>query len=89
MSDNPHVMSKYATEIDCFRARDQWHLQRIVELERENAALQARLDELMLEYCPDEMSAEQIDNYAKHQRPVSAEEEAAIDAAMKKEAGNG
>lgn len=68
-----------ALQIDTFN--------KMVRLERENAALQARIDELMLEHCPDEMSQEQIDNYAKHQRPVSAEEEAAVDAALK-ENGN-
>jgi len=29
--------------------------------------LQARIDELMLEYCPDEMTPEQLDNWGKHQ----------------------
>ena len=30
------------------------------QLERKNAVLQAKIDELMLEYCPDEMTPEQI-----------------------------
>ena len=30
---------------------------------------QARIDELMLEYCPDEMMPEQIEEWAKHQVP--------------------
>ena len=30
---------------------------------------QARIDELMLEYCPDEMTPEQIEEWAKHQVP--------------------
>lgn len=34
------------------------------------AALQARLDALMLEFCPDEMSEEQIENWARYQRPA-------------------
>lgn len=29
--------------------------------------LQARIDELMLEYCPEEMTAEQLEEWAKHQ----------------------
>jgi len=35
------------------------------------AALQAKIDRLMLEYCPDEMTPEQIENWGKHQRAVS------------------
>lgn len=30
---------------------------------------QARIDELMLEYCPNEMSPEQIEEWEKHQVP--------------------
>jgi len=33
------------------------------------AALQARIDELMQEYCPDEMTEEQWAEWAKHQVP--------------------
>jgi len=33
-------------------------------------AKQAEVDALMLEYCPSEMSQEQLDNWAAHQRPV-------------------
>ncbi len=29
--------------------------------------LQAKIDWLMLEYCPDEMTEEQMDNWGKHQ----------------------
>ena len=38
------------------------------------AAKQARIDALMLEYCPDEMTPEQVDEWARHQRPVSGQE---------------
>jgi hypothetical protein len=47
-------------------------------LEQQLAAAEARIDALMFEYCPDEMTKEQMDNLAKHQRPVD-------DAAMKGE----
>lgn len=30
----------------------------------------SRIDNLMLEYCPDEMCAEQLDEWAKHQKPA-------------------
>lgn len=32
---------------------------------------QMRIDELMMEYCPDEMTEEQTANWAKYQRPVT------------------
>ncbi len=35
--------------------------------EAELEKVQARLDAVMLEYCPEEMSREQVDNWAKHQ----------------------
>lgn len=39
-------------------------------LQRALNAKQAELDRVMIEYCPDEMTAEQTANWAKHQRPV-------------------
>ena len=55
---------------------DEWNAacNRVCELERELSAAQARIDELMLEYCPNEMTAEQLSEYARHQVPVSEEE---------------
>ena len=40
------------------------------ELRQQLAAKQAEVDALMLEYCPSEMSQEQLDNWAAHQRPA-------------------
>ena len=40
---------------------------RCAELETQISAKQARIDELMWEYCPSEMTSEQIDEYSKHQ----------------------
>ena len=34
------------------------------------ATKQAKIDALMLEYCPSEMSQEQLDTWAAHQRPA-------------------
>jgi hypothetical protein len=42
----------------------------IARLRDELEAAQARIDELMLEYCPDEMTPEQVAKWAKHQRRV-------------------
>jgi hypothetical protein len=46
------------------------------------APLQAKIDALMLEYCPDEMTPEQIDEWERHQRPVSREIDDAVQAAL-------
>ncbi len=47
------------------------------------AAKQARIDELMLEYCPNEMTDEQLAEYARRQVPISSEEQVAIDKELK------
>jgi len=48
---------------------------------RIRAAQQAEIDRLMLEFCPLEMTEEQIANWAKHQVPVDAKTQALIDKA--------
>lgn len=37
---------------------------------RQITTLQARIDELMLTYCPDEMTPEQLAEWARHQKPA-------------------
>lgn len=44
------------------------------QLKRQLDAKQARIDELMLEYCPDEVTDEQWDEYSKHQVRVDVDE---------------
>lgn len=39
---------------------------------------QAAIDEIMLEYCPDEMSKEQVEEWVKHQKPASPEHTKAL-----------
>jgi uncharacterized protein involved in exopolysaccharide biosynthesis len=46
------------------------NLRLIDHLKQQLAAAQARIDELMLEYCPDEMTAEQVEEWGNHQRAV-------------------
>jgi hypothetical protein len=36
-----------------------------------NQSLSAKIDELMLEYCPEDMTPQQIANYEAHQRAVN------------------
>ena len=49
---------------------------------RKADVLQAQLDALMLEYCPDEMTEAQKENWARHQRPASDEQQAEVAAAF-------
>ncbi|MDE2107127.1 MAG: hypothetical protein KGL39_58520 [Patescibacteria group bacterium] len=49
---------------------------------------QARIDVLMLEYCPDEMTPEQMEEWGRNQRPVSDEQQQMIDAALRKHKEN-
>jgi hypothetical protein len=53
-------------------------------LEQQLAAKQAQIDELMLEYCPDEMTDEQRAEYARHQVPLSPEEMEALNKVLGK-----
>ena len=47
---------------------------RIAQLEKQLAAKQAQIDELMLEFCSERMTVEQLAEWAMHQGPVSKEE---------------
>lgn len=47
------------------------NLEHIAHLKRQNAGLQAKLDAVMLEYCPEEMTAAQTARWARHQKPAS------------------
>ena len=47
-------------------------------LRQQVAAKQAEVDALMLEYCPSEMSQEQLNNWAAHQRPAERDEQAEV-----------
>lgn len=48
------------------------------ELEAERDELQAKVDALMFEYCPDEMTPEQKDNWARSQRRTATDGQASI-----------
>jgi hypothetical protein len=43
---------------------------RAEKLQKEVAAKQAQIDRLMLEYCPDEMTKEQVEEWGRHQKPA-------------------
>jgi hypothetical protein len=60
------------------RAADETTDARVANLLSALDAKQAKIDALMLEFCPGEMSAEQRAEWEKHQRPLSADEERSI-----------
>jgi len=62
-SSSPYLIQKLTESADYQMAKE------IDDLQKQNAALQAKVDSLMLEYCPDEMTREQLDNWGKHQEP--------------------
>jgi hypothetical protein len=57
--------------------------------QRRASAAEARVDALMLEYCPDEMTPEQVENWKRHQRAATPEEEADVEAAISNTADSG
>lgn len=59
---------------------------RDASLRGELAAKQARIDELMQEYCPEEMTPDQLDTWARHQQlsPLSPEAREWIEAELAK-----
>lgn len=50
--------------------RDDFPPDEIAMLRQQLASAQAKIDALMLEYCPNEMTKEQLDEWARNQRPV-------------------
>ena len=46
---------------------NEYAVSEIARLVKLNRHLQARIDQLMLEYCPDEITPEQITNWQAHQ----------------------
>ena len=59
------------------KERQEWALhtnEMIRGLRKQLAAAQAQIDALMLEFCPEEMTKEQLDEWAKNQRVISEAE---------------
>lgn len=47
-------------------------LERLVTASAEGASKQAKIDALMLEYCPDEMTPEQLEEWGRNQVPSAS-----------------
>lgn len=54
--------------IDAFEWYRVVHPEALRALLEERKAMQAKIDALMLEFCPGEMTAEQVENWASHQK---------------------
>ncbi len=69
----------------------QWVIEAIVHVAMEGTrrleGLQARIDQLMLEYCPDEITPEQRLNWARHQVPVSEATQTEVDQLLSRDTG--
>ena len=70
---------------DIDHMKEAWEAcsEQVNDLKQQLAAKQAQIDELMLEYCPDEMTEERLAEYARNQVPISPERQAAIDKVTK------
>ena len=70
-----HLLELAAKDAEIQEWKDAWLGSNIDNdaLRRKLAAAQAKIDALMLEYCPNEMTPEQIKEWGKHQVPVSEE----------------
>lgn len=66
------VVEKYA-ENEALVNDNEQQVKRIAELEIQNNHLQFLLDSVMLEYCPDEMTEEQMENWKKAQKKSNLE----------------
>ncbi len=76
---------KARPQIDCNDRRkvfDAGYERGWEERNRAVMALQCKLDALMLEYCPDEMTDDQEAEWARRQQPVSEQEQQAINAVL-------
>ena len=53
------------------RQEPEWAASRITVMTDEMASLQSKIDALMLEYCPEDMTKEQMAEYELHQEIVN------------------
>lgn len=62
------IMMRAINELKSHRVFAKKAEETMMKLAKELDAKQAKIDELMFEYCPDEMTTEQIAEYEKHVR---------------------
>ena len=70
-------------EIERLRMAERLNVETVARLQQERDDLKARIDALMLEYCPDEITGEQVEEWGKHQRlaqpPSDAQWQSCVD----------
>src|SRR4051812_43759548 len=64
-----HGSDPLASTIEQYHEKLGDALAEVVRLRLVIGAKQAHIDALMLEHCPDEMTPEQLEEWASHQRP--------------------
>jgi chromosome segregation ATPase len=64
--------AKFADEMKAERDAARRELE---EAQKDAGAKQAEIDRLMLEYCPDEMTTDQMAEWAAHQRPAARQQQ--------------
>jgi len=84
MEENAMLTDKQILEVGRkYHYSSLWSVDFARAIEAEvSAPLQAKIDELMLEFCPNEMTPEQLAEWGRNQRPVSEAEQAATDKAV-------
>ena len=70
---------------ECHQAAIAELLAELDKARKSDLAKQAKIDELMFEYCQEDMTTEQIDEWGKRQRAVSPERQKKINAALQQE----
>lgn len=60
------IIEEQKREIEALKRRNN-------KLEQKNNSLQSKIDWLMMEWCPEEMTKEQLEEFEKHIRPVDDE----------------
>ena len=63
------TMKEAAAEINRLQGVCHSQFMDLAEKDKRINHLQHKIDELMLEYCPDEMNVEQMEGYEKNQVP--------------------
>ena len=69
LDEAAEVIEAQVKEIECISAAHHELNTRCDEYMVDNKRLQANLDRVMLEYCPDEMTDAQLEELAKNQKP--------------------
>lgn len=73
-----YLFGHYAATLAEVKSHEEagWRVEECAASDR--AAMQAQIDRLMLEYCPEEMTPEQVENWGRHQKAAPLESGASV-----------